>query len=272
MLKTHMDCIEEVLVAKSSIQESTGHSLHKGTPREAFISEFLQSHLAEHVAIGTGEIIDAASQPRAPRNQYDIVIYKKNYPKLDFGGGINGFFIESVIATIEVKSTLTEKDLSQAIKAANNSKQLKPSLTNYMRAGFIPPKILNFVIAYKGPKKVETILKWITKIHKKMKISNPALSLNESERERTPSTSLDGVFILRKGFIQFDNNHLALVSPSTRAANANAQWTLSNTEDGNLLLFFLLLTTATLNLDGRFLNPIPYVSAATIANLQMGTE
>lgn len=272
MLKTHMDYLEKYLVAKSKIQESTGHSLHKGTPRETFINDFLQAHLAETVAFGTGEIIDANSKPRAPRNQYDIVIYRKNYPKLDFGGGINGFLIESVIATIEVKSTLTEKDLSQAIKAANTSKQMTPSMTNFIRAGFIPPKVLNFVIAYKGPKKVETILKWIKKIHKKMKINNATLPLIEKDRESTAATSLDGVFVLNNGFIHFDNSKIGLVDPTTRAANASAQWTYANTEEGNLLLFFLLLTTATLNIDGRFLNPIPYLSTAKIANVKMGTE
>jgi hypothetical protein len=64
--------------------------LHKGTPREAFIREFLEGHLPENVAIGTGEIIDSTSKPNSPRNQFDIVIYRKSYPKLDFGGGVSG--------------------------------------------------------------------------------------------------------------------------------------------------------------------------------------
>jgi len=101
-----MDAVENHLVQISRIPANAGHTLHRGTPREAFIKEFLENHLSANVAIGTGEIIDANSQPRAPRNQFDIVIYKNNYPKLDFGGGINGFMIESVVATIEVKRFL----------------------------------------------------------------------------------------------------------------------------------------------------------------------
>ena len=106
MLKSHMDAVEQSLVAISKIPANSGHSLHKGTPREAFIKEYLEGHLPSNVAIGTGEIIDASSIPGQQRNQYDIVIYKRSYPKLDFGGGISGFLIESVIATIEVKSVL----------------------------------------------------------------------------------------------------------------------------------------------------------------------
>jgi hypothetical protein len=107
MLKAHIDAVENHLVSISKVPENAGHSLHKGTPREAFIREFLNSHLPSNVDIGTGEIIDAQSAPNQPRNQFDIVVYRRNYPKLDFGGRISGFLIETVLATIEVKSNLT---------------------------------------------------------------------------------------------------------------------------------------------------------------------
>lgn len=59
-----------------------------GTPRESFIQSFLKDHLSEKVAISTGEVIDANSRPGQRRNQHDIVVYKREFPKLDFGGGI----------------------------------------------------------------------------------------------------------------------------------------------------------------------------------------
>ena len=104
MLKTHVDAVEGSLLATSQIAANTGHSLHKGTPRESFIKEFLEGHLSERVAIGTGEIIDAKSPPNPPataqRPQFDIVLYKRDYPKLNIGGGISAFLAESVVATI----------------------------------------------------------------------------------------------------------------------------------------------------------------------------
>ena len=90
MLTAHMNAVENHLLAISKIPANSGHSLHKGTPREAFIREFLESHLNTTVSIGSGEIIDSKSAPNEKRNQFDIVIYKRNYPRLDFGGGING--------------------------------------------------------------------------------------------------------------------------------------------------------------------------------------
>jgi hypothetical protein len=70
---------------------NSGHSVHKGAPREAFIKEFLEAHLPSTLATGSGELIDSESQPAAPRRQFDLVIYKRSLPKLDFGGGISSF-------------------------------------------------------------------------------------------------------------------------------------------------------------------------------------
>ena len=107
MIAAHLAAVEKYLLALSQVVANTGHSLHKGTPREWFIREFLEDHLSERVGVGTGEIIDAQAKADEPRNQIDAVIYKRDYPKLAFGGGITGFLAESVVATIEVKSTLT---------------------------------------------------------------------------------------------------------------------------------------------------------------------
>lgn len=95
MLKAPLDAVEDRLLATSRIPANAGHALHRGTPRESFIREFLEGHISTRVSIGTGEIIDAASTPRQPRNQFDIVIYRNDYPRLDLGGGINAFLAES---------------------------------------------------------------------------------------------------------------------------------------------------------------------------------
>src|SRR5438552_3739809 len=104
MLKSHLEAVERQILATSKIPANSGHTLHKGTPRESFVKEFLEGHLSERIAVGTGEIIDADSKPNEHRPQVDIVLYKRDYPRIHFGGGIHGFLVESVIATIEVKS------------------------------------------------------------------------------------------------------------------------------------------------------------------------
>jgi hypothetical protein len=265
-----MDARENALVAISKIPANSGHSLHKGTPREAFIREFLQSHLPENVAIGTGELIDASSQPGQQRNQFDIVIYKRSYPKLDFGGGISGFLIESVIATVEVKSTLSQPDIDQSIKAARNAKALVPNVTTTFMAGYIPPKVLNYVVAYDGPAHIQTVYNWIPPIHAGLGIILPDLPQDESQRVMTPSPSLDGVFILNRGFLYFDNVPAGFANAQARASHPNLKWVFADSSSGNLLLLFLLLQMATANIEGKWLNALPYLASFHVPGIQIG--
>ncbi len=262
MLKSHMDAVENHLVSISKIPANSGHTLHKGTPREAFIKEYLEGHLSPNVAIGTGEIIDATSQPRESRNQFDIVIYKKNYPKLDFGGGISGFLIESVIATIEVKSLLDQAGIDQSVCAAHNVKQLTPNINRTFQSGWIPPKILNYIVAYTGPAQMQTVHGWILNSHQTLNIPLP--NWTQQNRTEIPGTGLDGVFLLNKGFVKLDNTPLTL-----NQQNLNGIHTVCDSIDGNILMLFLSLQSACDNMDGAWLNPIPYVANAKFTNVRI---
>ena len=270
MLKSHMDATENSLLAISRVPANSGHSLHKGTPREAFIREFLVAHLPETVAIGSGEVIDFSSEPGAQRNQYDIVIYNKSYPKLDFGGGVSGFLIESVIATVEVKSTLTKKDLQQAIGAARNAKKLVPQFVTSFQAGYVPPRVLNYVVAYDGPASMQTVQGWLHEIHSEIGISIPDLPPGD-ERLNQPSPSIDAMFILGKGFSYFDNVPNGFSTPESRANQPGVKWIYADSPSGNLLLLFLFLQSATANISGRWLNPIPYLANFHVSGLRAST-
>jgi len=269
MLTAHMNAVEDHLLAISKIPANSGHSLHKGTPREAFIREFLESHLNSTVAIGTGEIIDFQSQPGGKRNQFDIVIYKRNYPRLDFGGGVNGFLAESVVATIEVKTTLDKPGIEQAVRAARNAKELKKNEVTSFSSGYIPPSILSFVVAYDGPAKMETVHTWIKEIYQSEGLAEPDMPA-EGDRSRIAGPAIEGVFVLGKGFLNFDNAPYGFVQPELRKAHPQVKWAIANTERGSLLSLFLLLTVATSSLQGAWLNPLPYLEKFKVFDLQFG--
>jgi hypothetical protein len=253
MLKSHFDAIENHLVSISQIPANSGHNLHKGTPREAFIREYLEKNLSANVAIGTGEIIDANSKPNEKRNQYDIVIYKRNYPKLDFGGGINGFLAESVIATIEVKSLLDQEAINQSVGAAYNAKSLTKNVIRVLRGGWIPPKILNYVVAYSGPAQMSTVHSWILNSHQTLNIPFPIWT-HENKTE-IAGTALDGVFVLQKGLVKLDNTPLNI----NNQPRQDGIYSICDTVNGNVLLLFLLLQDACNNIDASWLNSTAYV-------------
>jgi hypothetical protein len=269
MLVTHINTVENHLLSISRIPANSGHSLHKGTPREAFIKEFLQKHLNSDVAIGTGEIIDYRSKPSAPRNQFDIVIYKRNYPRIDFGGGINGFLAESVIATIEVKSLIDKKGIEQAINAAKTAKQLQKSEVKSFSTGYLPPSILSYVVAYDGPAKMETVYTWIKEVYEAQGILEPEMPA-EGDRSIISSPALDGVFLFGKGFLNYDNAPYGFISNETRKVTPNIRWAIANADNGSLLSLFITLTVATSNIEGAWLNPLPYLSAFQVEELKFG--
>ncbi|UZH02626.1 hypothetical protein OJ965_18405 [Pantoea anthophila] len=258
MLLAHMSAVEEQLLATSKIPANAGHSLHKGTPREAFIREFLEAHLPSTLAIGTGEIIDSESSPNSPRRQFDIVIYKRNLPKLDFGGGVSGFLVESVIATIEVKSTLDKAGMEQAITAAYQAKRLKKNENFSFSSGYIPPAILNFIVAYDGPQQMDTVLNWIIEIENQLGITGKDLPLGE-QRVHIPSESIDGVFLLDRGFVTFDNFPIGFLNDATRQKAPKNKWVAVTAQRGSLLWLFQMLTQASMNVNGTFLDLIPYM-------------
>ena len=264
MLAAHMDAVEAALVQTSRIPANTGHTLHRGTPRESFVKQFLESHLSANVALGTGEIIDAASLPRQPRNQFDIVIYKDNYPKLDFGGGINGFMVESVVATIEVKSLLDQAAIDQSVTAAHNAKRLTPHINSNFRSGWVPPRVLNFVVAYDGPAQMSTVHSWIMNSHARLGIPLPVWTAET--RLGTAGTALDGVILLQRGFIRLDNAPLTLNTSSPPLPGTHV---VCDSSTGNLLMLFLALQESCNNIQGAWLDPIPYVQNVRFNNVQV---
>lgn len=260
MLTSHMAAIEEHLLAISGIPANTGHPLHKGTPREAFIRTFLEGHLNSTVQIGSGEIIDSSSKPGGLRNQFDIVVFKRNYPKLDFGGGISGLLVESVVATIEIKSTLDKAGVLQAVRAAAAAKRLEKNEFRSFQAGYVPPSVLSFVVAYDGPANVDTAHRWLKEAYAEEGISEPVLP-EGAERVMVAGPALEGIFILGKGYMTFDNAPHGVIHDQQRKAFPAGRWALVQAERGSILALFLHLTAATGNLDGAWLNPLPYLGA-----------
>jgi hypothetical protein len=271
MLKAHIDAIENSLVSISKIPANSGHSLHKGTPRENFIKTFLQNHLSGNVSIGTGEIIDSSSVPGAERNQHDVIIYKKKFPKIDFGGNISGFLIESVIATIEVKSTLDRKGVDQSMEASFNSKSLNSNKISSYSTGWVPPKILNYVIAYNGPSKIDTIDNWVTKSYLDLNIPRP--TWNQQNRLNVCGTALDGIFLLKKGFWMLDNTPLSFnhKNDDLTHGKGDTAW-VAHCTNGSLLMLFLLLQQACINIEGEQPNLLPYIAQANFQNIKSSSR
>lgn len=258
MLKSHAAGEEKVLLARAERAGISGHNVNKGTAREHFVHDYLETHLPSTLGIGTGEIIGADSKPGDTRNQIDVVIYRRDFPKLVLGGHIEAFLVESVVATIEVKSLLDKDGFEAAAKTAVAVKKLHASRpkNRLPLGGYQPPSVLSLIVAYDGPVNMSTVYGWISPIHEKLGITTPSLPPTMGERTLIPGPSVDGVFVLGKGFLHFDTLPVGFIWDDRRKEWPDRKWVYSDSKDGSLLLLTLLLAMAA----GAWLDPVPYLS------------
>jgi len=247
LVPQHFAVRERLLITAGEVAALSGHPGNIGMPREAFIREFLVDHLPERLAIGQGEVIDANSVYGQARPQVDVVLYLRDFPRIPLGGGVAAHFVESVVATIEVKSRLTRAELNRAIAAAQRIKQLQRNLHLFIQPAYSPPAVLCYVVAYDGPARPQTTAAWIARYHADHAIVSANLPPQLAARLPVASPHVDGVFVLGKHFVLFDNTPMGITIPdAARAALPQANWlVVEQHPTGGLFTLFMLLTIAT---------------------------
>lgn len=115
-----LNSLETVLQEQAVLAGLHDHSSTVGFAREFFVKQVLRTVLPPMVHIGSGRIIDAAGQQS---RQMDVIIYDARFPVLETAPGIGSYFIEGVIATVEVKSTIDKKKLYDALDNCLSAKR-----------------------------------------------------------------------------------------------------------------------------------------------------
>ena len=207
VLAAYFERIQRRLQAEGETAKSFQHGLNRGQIREAFIREFLTQNISDFWGIGTGEIIHKDALPQESRHQIDVVVHNKKFPKLSLATGIDLFFIETVSSFIEVKSRLTKESLRSAVTVTKRIKSLAQFPPQRMNpTGLVKtPRPYSLVFAYGGPKRIETVLKWLKEISQEDEFGLEALSETEpSERFFFEHKFIDGVFLLGCGYVTID--------------------------------------------------------------------
>ena len=207
LFSSHFERIQRRLEAEGKAAQSFHHGLNRGLIREAFIREFLSENISEFWGVGTGEIFSRESRDREARNQVDVVIHNKRYPKLPLAADIDLFFVETVSSFIEIKSRLTKDDVKQAAVAAKRIKEL----TDFESQQFNPtgmvknPRPYALIFAYEGPAKIETVFRWMREISEEDDYGLDRLrACNPEDRQFFDHQFVDGIFVLGKGFVVVD--------------------------------------------------------------------
>lgn len=229
MILSHTNAIEKILVAQGTAAQNAGHPNLRGGPREWFIRDFLQNHLPGSLEIGQGELIDEDSRPAPPKGSYrpqvDIVIYRRDLPKISYSRDNAAFLAEGVVGTIESKSVLTKDDLENTCRASLIHKSLKRSPTLHS-LGQGPPSIQSYLVAYDGPQNISTVANWLPEI--------------SGSLGAPPESLVDLVVVLGKGVIWHSSTYKdvsPLIPPAT------VRWGYFEQNEKNLFMLFMHMLT-----------------------------
>jgi len=101
------------------------HKGELGNVRETLIQGILNRILPSTYEIGSGEVIDSNGNRS---KQIDIVVSRRDFPSLLMPSGHRVYLIESVLATIEVKTTLNHDSLDEALENCASVSDLVPNV------------------------------------------------------------------------------------------------------------------------------------------------
>lgn len=176
MLQEHFRNEENTLLAIAKKAGIFNNPINIGKAREVFVDHFLHNNLPAKLKWWNGEVIDYKTTPKTQgrRNQIDIGVVREDVPVISPDGKTAMMPYEAVLATIEVKSVLTENHLGFALNAIQNLRKLKRAPRKFVADfGYVPPRIVNFIFAYDAPLPQTTI-----KYLKKYKVDNKVLDTN----------------------------------------------------------------------------------------------
>lgn len=233
MLENHLNTIEKVLHEQGRISSIAGHPDLIGSSREWFVKNFLIDHLPDTIGVGQGEIINSRSQSASRRNQTDIVLYHRNFPKIVYSQNNTAFFRESVVATIEVKSTVNMGEFRKSCKASAGYKDRRyfQEVNPKRPAGPVgaiedltQSPIASYVVSYYGSSSFSTVANWLPKVNRELKT--------------TPDQIIDMVIVLGKGTAWRIDSFIPL-GRQLKAKYPEGTWAFLEQENKNLLLLFL---------------------------------
>lgn len=124
------ESIIQFALSRSEAASELMHSGIRGRAREIFSKDLLSPFLSPNIGTCTGIIVDSSGGSSL---QIDIIIYDKTLiPSLMFTGEEGIVPIESVLATVEVKSILTSDELKKSIINSHSVKNLNANFAEVM--------------------------------------------------------------------------------------------------------------------------------------------
>jgi hypothetical protein len=116
------DSLEAVLEAEARLSGLFEHGSTIGQAREFLVTRVLKTVLPTGVHVGGGKVINHSGNSS---KQVDVVVYDPRFPIMKVEGGAL-YFVEGVLATLEIKSTINSSGLNAALDNCKSVLELSP--------------------------------------------------------------------------------------------------------------------------------------------------
>jgi hypothetical protein len=263
MLLNHLGDVEQRLAADADADadvigdvDATEASTSRLCQRIA--DEFVRPMFGGALSLERGAIIDSRSDAASQPIHVDTLLCRRDAPRLEDPGGPTTWLAEHVIATLDLLPCLDAAGLSRAVEVAHRVKALRRSLRgddeNEARRS-----IPCFVVAFDGPARLDEPHIWLKRACRDQGIAEPDLPDAGTDRERIPSAALDGVFVLSRGFLSFDNVDTGHVDDAARVAALGACWLIAAAKRAALAVLYLRIQSALADLTGDPFDARPYL-------------
>ena len=232
--------IEETLLALSGVAGNAGHSVVKGGAREFFVKDFLAKNISPLWNVGSGEIIHRGTQVSDKRNQIDVVIYNSQFPKFEKEPGVHAYMAESGIIIYRSQDEAHKGSLEASDLHNKRIKDYPRDVTQIVNPNALleRPRLYTSLQTFDGCK-IETLTRWLTEANEELGISLDALiEMPLDERYHFDNRSIDGIFILNKGYAFIDASPLNW-GKSVKSQHPERIWNCG--KDNSLMMFWLYI-------------------------------
>ncbi len=276
MLVEHLGALEKRLLDMFKAESSA--------PCDLLLREYFEPLFGADLMVGAGRVVDSRSEADAPQVGADILLCRRHGPRLQLDGLSDCFLAESVVAAISVTPYLDGAQMARAVSAARSIKQLRRSSLRatggaaQAESAELPDTELSdatlaipcFVLAFDGPQQMDAVHVALKHAYREHGIEEADLPDTGAERLQFASPAVDGVFVLGRGFLNFDNTAFGFFDDAARHDSFGACWSIASAEQGSLVSLFMQISLAADALAGTRLDPRPYLGGFSASRLRVG--
>lgn len=147
LIQQHASSVISTLQQQAGAVSKLSHRLTKGRFREIFIQTVLEQYLCPQFGVGNGIVVN---QMGDQSSEHDVIVFDRRIlPPFIASGTLGVFPVESVLATIEMKSKLTSKYVRDAEEAAKRLRTIHLEGSHYPEWRKVSPP-LSTVVGYSG--------------------------------------------------------------------------------------------------------------------------